>query len=58
VLVVGYDSHNLYESSQLDSTAKYALYKEIQMEQTLTNINRPRYTKRTLLPGENSQTKD
>jgi hypothetical protein len=46
---------NLYESSQLDSTVKYALYKEIQLQQISTNIIHPRYTKRSLLPGENSQ---
>jgi hypothetical protein len=38
---------NLYESSQLDSTVKYALYKEIQLQQTLTNIIRLRCTKHT-----------
>lgn len=38
---------NLYESSQLDSTVKYALYKEIQLQQTLTNIIHLRYSKRT-----------
>ena len=34
---------NLYESSQLVSTVKYALYKEIQLQQTLPNIIHPIY---------------
>jgi len=38
---------NLYVSSQLDSNVKYALYKEIQLQQTLTNIIHLIYSKRT-----------
>jgi hypothetical protein len=50
---------NLYESSQLDSTVKYELYKEIQLQQTLTNIihataSGRKLTDKGLAEGENT----